>query len=99
MKQPVLIKIDHNCYLLPDDTNAAGIVKALSRAVRADDYLYKGELHTRERSVEVSLTYVPKAVKILDEDGGPLPSSKAKQKTARRALPSTVRALPEWRHE
>jgi hypothetical protein len=68
-KQRVLITIGHDSYLLPDDVGAATIIKALSKAVRVWDKLYKGELQLREEHVSVGMAYVPEKTRLVTEDG------------------------------
>jgi len=72
-KQPVIITIGYMQFLLPDDTNAANVVKCLSRGVPCSYHGGKEIRLTDDRHESgVSLQYVTKKTTIVDKDGEPL---------------------------
>lgn len=67
-KQKVIIKVGRYQILLPDDTGAATVVKALSRGMVV--WHFGGnEVQIRDEEMEVSLSYLPKGIKYKTEDG------------------------------
>lgn len=79
--QQVVITIGHQSILLPDDTGAATIIKALSRGLPCYYWSGSKKVELLKRDFEVSMSYVPHGTKIVDEDDRPLdvkPASKSR---------------------
>lgn len=74
--QKVIIKIGSTQILLPDDTGAAAVVKALSRGIVVwhfgSGYSSKSEVQLRGESLEVSMTYLPPNTVFKDEHDQPI---------------------------
>ena len=79
--QQVVITIGHQSILLPDDTGATTIIKALSRGLSCYYWSGSKKVEIRKGDMEVSMSYVPHGTKIVDEDDRPLdvkPASKSR---------------------
>lgn len=76
----ILLSIDHNTFLLPDDKNIAAIQKALSQALRCDDERYHedGKISLR-KPISVKVEYLPPTTK-FSLDGQPAQPFKASRK-------------------
>lgn len=78
-----IIKIGHDEIMLPDDVGCAAVLKCLSRGVRVQERLYKGQVMvlTDRRPMDLSMSYVPASTKFIREEESPIPDPcKAKGK-------------------
>ena len=74
--QKVIIKIGSTQIMLPDDTGAAQVVKALSKGIVVWHYgggfSSQAEVQVRSENLEVSMTYLPPNTVFKDENDQPL---------------------------
>lgn len=70
-----IIKIGHDEILLPDDVGCAALLKCLSRGIRVQERLYKGQVMvlTERRPMDLSMSYVPASTKFVTEEESPIP--------------------------
>lgn len=97
--QKVVIKIGHMEVMLPDDTGAATIVKALSRGIVVW-HLGDRKVQIREEQIQVSLSYLPANTVFENEDREVLKPKPPASKRKLLALPApTMLELMERRAE
>lgn len=85
--QQVVITVGHQSILLPDDTGATTIIKALSRGLPCYSHLGCGsysKIQILKGDLEVSMSYVPRGARIVDENDQPV--AVRPEKTAPKAL-------------
>lgn len=76
----ILLSIDHNTFLLPDDKNIASIQKSLSQAFRCDDERYHTDSQISLRDpISVKVEYLPPTIK-FSHKGKPAQPFKASRK-------------------
>lgn len=97
--QQVVITIGHTHVLLPDDTGVTTILKALSQGVPCYSHLGCGsysKVQLLKGELEISMAYVPRGTRIVDENDQPVAvrPEKAKPKALK---PPTFLALMEGR--
>lgn len=85
-QQQVVITIGHQSILLPDDTSASTIIKALSRGMPCYSMLGCGahsKVQILKGEMEVSMSYVPNSAKIVDDNDQPVNLNPPKEKKGR----------------
>lgn len=96
MKQTVIITVGYQRFVLPDDNGVATVIKCLSKAIPCSYLGSMNELRLdRDPSLEVSMQYLPRGVKIVDYEGNPLPGKPAAKPMpgVRKLKPQHVREL------
>lgn len=84
--QKVLITIGYQQFMLPDDTGAATVIKTLSRALPVRNYHSHIKLEREDRT-EISMTYLPANIKLVDENDVPISTPKTPAKGLKRLPP------------
>lgn len=82
----VILTIDHQSYLLPDDKGLATVLKCLARAAAVSTYFsFEKEVLITKGSVDVSMSILPRGKKIkahpdYDEEGKYKPAEEQPKK-------------------
>lgn len=80
-KKPVVITIGYQSFFLTDDTGVSSVVRTLSSAYKCSFYMGGKEVRLdHNQSVEISMQYVPRGTRILDESGSPIVGEKSQAK-------------------
>ncbi len=76
-KKPVVITIGYQSFFLTDDTGASSVVRTLSGAYKCSFYMGGKEVRLdNNQAVEISMQYVPRGTRIVDESGSPIVGEK-----------------------
>jgi hypothetical protein len=87
-KQPVILRVGYQGFLLPDDSGVTTVIRTLSKAIACRDRTWSGEVVIlKDQTTEIALHAIPRGTEFVYEDPEQAPAQDSRGLIVRKHQP------------